>query len=84
MPARFVVKKGPTGKFRVSLHAENGEIVATSEAYNSRASALKGIAAPVVATLTPLFDKVMAIPGVSEVLKPTIDGLKSKITTLVG
>ena len=45
MPARFVVKKGSTGKFRFSLHAENGEIVATSEAYNSRASALKGIAA---------------------------------------
>ena len=45
MPAKFVVKKGPTGKFRFSLHAENGEIVATSEAYNSKASALKGVAA---------------------------------------
>ena len=45
MPAKFVVKKGPTGKFRFSLHADNGEIIATSEAYNSKASALKGIAA---------------------------------------
>ena len=45
MPAKFVVKKGPTGKFRFSLHGNNGEIIATSEAYNSKASALKGIAA---------------------------------------
>lgn len=45
MPAKFVVKKGPTGKFRFSLYAENGEIVATSEAYNSKAAALKGVAA---------------------------------------
>lgn len=45
---------------------------------------LKGMAGPIVAGLTPLFDKVLAIPGVSAVLKPTIDGLRSKITTLVG
>ena len=43
MPARFIVKKGTSGKFRFNLVAANGEIVATSEAYNSKASALKGI-----------------------------------------
>ncbi len=43
MPGKFVVKKGSTGKFRFSLHATNGQIVATSEAYNSKASAMNGI-----------------------------------------
>ncbi len=43
MAAKFVVKKGTTGKFRFSLRATNGEIIATSEAYNTKAAALKGI-----------------------------------------
>lgn len=43
MPAKFVLKKGPTGKFRFSLRAANGEIIATSEAYNTKQAALKGI-----------------------------------------
>ena len=43
MPGKFVVKKGTTGKFRFSLHSTNGQIVATSEAYNSKASAMNGI-----------------------------------------
>ncbi len=43
MAAKFVVKKGTTGKFRFSLHASNGEIIATSETYNTKAAALKGI-----------------------------------------
>jgi hypothetical protein len=29
MPTKFVVKKGPTGKFRFSLRAGNGEAIAT-------------------------------------------------------
>ena len=45
MPGKFVVKKGSTGKFRFSLHSTNGQIVATSEAYNSKASAMNGIKA---------------------------------------
>jgi len=43
MPGKFVVKKGTTGKFRFSLLSTNGQIVATSEAYNSKASAMGGI-----------------------------------------
>jgi hypothetical protein len=35
-----------------------------------------------MATLNQLFDKVLAIPGVGEVLKPTIDALKANLTTL--
>ena len=43
MPGKFVVKKGTTGKFRFSLLSTNGQIVATSEAYNSKASAMGGV-----------------------------------------
>jgi uncharacterized protein len=43
MAARFVLKKGSTGKYRFNLVATNGQIIATSEAYESNASALKGI-----------------------------------------
>ena len=41
--AKFVVKKGTTGKFRFSLVSTNGQIVATSESYNSKASAMGGL-----------------------------------------
>lgn len=43
MPGKFVIKKGSTGKFRFSLLSTNGRVVATSEAYNSKASAMGGI-----------------------------------------
>jgi hypothetical protein len=43
---------------------------------------LAGIVSPLMPTLNQLFDKVLAIPGVSEILKPTIDILKAKITML--
>ena len=43
MPGKFVVKKGTTGKFRFSLLSTNGQIVATSEAYNSKTSAMNGV-----------------------------------------
>jgi uncharacterized protein len=43
LPAKFVVKKGSTGKFRFSLLSTNGQVVASSEAYNSKASAMAGI-----------------------------------------
>ena len=40
---------------------------------------LAGIISPAMPTLNQLFDKVLAIPGVAEVLKPTIDALKAKL-----
>ncbi len=43
MPGKFVIKKGATGKFRFSLVSTNGQVVATSEAYKSKASAMNGI-----------------------------------------
>ena len=44
MPGKFVVKKGPTGKFRFSLLSTNGQIVASSQAYENKAAAMRGIA----------------------------------------
>jgi uncharacterized protein len=41
--AKFVLKQGSTGKYRFNLVATNGQVIATSEAYESKASALKGI-----------------------------------------
>ncbi len=43
---------------------------------------LAGIVSPLMPTLNQLFDKVLALPGVSEVLKPTIDRLKAKLALL--
>ncbi len=43
MPGKFVVKKGTTGKFRFNLVSTNGQVIATSEAYNSKASCMNGI-----------------------------------------
>lgn len=44
MPGKFVVKKGPTGKFRFSLLSTNGQVVAASEAYETKRAALNGVA----------------------------------------
>ena len=44
MPAKFVLKRGTTGKFRFNLVAPNGQPIATSEAYETKASAMAGIA----------------------------------------
>jgi uncharacterized protein len=41
--AKFVLKKGSTGKFHFNLVAGNGQVIATSETYESKAAALNGI-----------------------------------------
>jgi uncharacterized protein YegP (UPF0339 family) len=43
MAAKFVLKKGSTGKFRFNLVATNGQVITTSEAYESKTSAINGI-----------------------------------------
>src|SRR5579872_3061445 len=40
MAGKFVLKKGASGKFHFNLLAANGQIIATSEAYNSKEAAL--------------------------------------------
>ena len=44
MPGKFVVKKGTTGKFRFALVSTNGQVVATSEPYETKRAAMNGIA----------------------------------------
>jgi hypothetical protein len=39
---------------------------------------LAGVVNPLMPSLNQLFDKVLAIPGVAELLKPTIDALRAK------
>ena len=36
MPAKFEIKKDKAGKYRFNLIAPNGEIIASSEAYESK------------------------------------------------
>ena len=43
---------------------------------------LAGLVSPMVSVLNQLFDKALAIPGVAEVIKPTIDTLKARLATL--
>jgi hypothetical protein len=43
---------------------------------------LAGIVNPLMPSLNQVFDKVLAIPGVAELLKPTIDALRAKLAVL--
>jgi uncharacterized protein YegP (UPF0339 family) len=43
MAGKFVLKRDKAGKFRFNLVAGNGEIIASSEAYDSKAAASSGI-----------------------------------------
>jgi len=43
VPAKFQLKKGSTGKFRFTLLSTNGQVVATSQAYERKATAMAGI-----------------------------------------
>jgi uncharacterized protein YegP (UPF0339 family) len=43
MAGTFVLKKNAAGKYHFVLKAGNGEIIATSETYNSKSAAKNGI-----------------------------------------
>jgi uncharacterized protein len=43
MAGKFVLKKGSSGKYHFNLVAANGQVVATSETYERKQSALSGI-----------------------------------------
>ena len=45
MAAKFEISKDHAGKFRFPLKAPNGEIIAASQGYETKASAEKGIEA---------------------------------------
>lgn len=65
MPAKFVVKKGTTGKWRFNLLSTNGKMIATSEAYETKRAMLAGIEA------------VRKNAGTATVVDPTTDGTKT-------
>lgn len=44
MAGKFEIKTGKNGKFHFNLKASNGQVILTSEKYESRAAAVKGIA----------------------------------------
>jgi len=43
MAGKFVLKKGSSGKYHFNLVAGNGQVIATSETYERKQSALHGI-----------------------------------------
>ena len=43
MAGKFVLRKGTTGKYHFNLVASNGQVIATSESYERKQSALNGI-----------------------------------------
>jgi uncharacterized protein YegP (UPF0339 family) len=43
MAGKFVLKKGASGKYHFNLLAGNGQVIATSETYERKESALSGI-----------------------------------------
>lgn len=45
MAAKFEIYTDKAGKFRFRLKAGNGEVVATGEAYESKAGVIKGVEA---------------------------------------
>jgi uncharacterized protein YegP (UPF0339 family) len=44
MAAKFVIKKSSNGQYKFDLKVGNGEIIASSELYTTKASAQNGIA----------------------------------------
>ncbi|RKR75136.1 YegP family protein [Frondihabitans australicus] len=43
MPGKFVLTKSESGKFHFNLLATNGQVIATSQMYATKGSALNGI-----------------------------------------
>jgi len=68
MAAKYVLKRGSTGKYRFSLLATNGRVVATSEAYETKRAALAGIESVRKNAGAPLEDQTdgSAAPGAAK------------------
>ncbi len=43
MPAKFVLKRNKAGKFQFNLLATNGQVISTSQAYQTKIAASNGI-----------------------------------------
>ena len=63
MPAKFIVYLDKSKKHRFRLLASNGEIIASGEAYESKASCMKGIKSiQKNASIAPIVDETVAKP----------------------
>jgi uncharacterized protein YegP (UPF0339 family) len=70
VPGKFVIKKGPTGKFRFSLVSTNGQIVASSQAYENKAAAMRGVASvQKLAADARIVDTTVAVPAAKPAAK---------------
>ena len=72
MSAKFTVFKDKAGKFRFNLKAANGEIIAASESYPDKKSALKGIASIVKSA------PIAKIDDTTHVEKPAVKAAAKK------
>jgi uncharacterized protein YegP (UPF0339 family) len=71
VPGKFVVKKGTTGKFRFTLVSTNGQVVAVSEAYETKRAALGGVASVrKLAAAATLVDTTVVVKGAAETAAP--------------
>jgi uncharacterized protein YegP (UPF0339 family) len=60
MAGKFEIKKDKAGKFRFNLVAANGEIIASSEAYESKEACKNGIqSVKASASTTEIVDETM-------------------------
>ena len=97
MPGKFVIKTSKNGKIRFNVKASNGQIILTSETYETRKAAESGIAAVKKnAVVDGRFERKTARDGsVYFVLKasngeivgksehyPTLAGLETGISTV--
>lgn len=63
MPGKFICKKGSTGKFRFVLVSQNGQVIATSQSYSTKAACMNGIrAVRRIAADAPLEDQSKPLP----------------------
>ena len=83
MSAKFTVFKDKAGQFRFNLKAANGEIIAASESYPDRKSALKGIASIVKnAPIARIEDTTEAAPA-KKPAKPAAAKAKEQVKPIV-
>lgn len=58
------------------------ESVMAGQMSDTQRKGLAGLISPFMSALNEQFDRVLAIPGIGEIMKPTIDTLRAKLATL--
>jgi len=78
VPAKFQLKKGTTGKYRFVVLASNGQVVATSQVYERKASALAGIRSieKIVTSAAAIEDTTTKEWAAAEAAKKTAEAAK--------